>query len=145
MPHGSRNASYKHGRWATPEYRAWRHMFDRCINPKDAYYHRYGGRGIRICDRWRDFQAFLADMGERPSPQHSLDRIDVNGHYEPANCRWATKVQQANNTSTNRFIVIEGRSDSLANWVRLLNINPYDLVYDRIKAGIAPQRALQLQ
>jgi hypothetical protein len=120
-------------------------MFDRCINPKDAYYHRYGGRGIRICDRWRDFQAFLADMGERPSPQHSLDRIDVNGHYEPANCRWATKVQQANNTSTNRFIVIEGRSDSLANWVRLLNINPYDLVYDRIKAGIAPQRALQLQ
>lgn len=85
------------GRGRVPEYIAWMHMRARCTNPKLPQFKDYGGRGIRVCDRWNDYASFIADMGNRPSPRHSLDRIDVNGNYEPGNCRWATKdVQQHN-------------------------------------------------
>ena len=70
----------------------------RCRDPQQPCWKDYGGRGIQVCDRWNEsFEAFLADMGEKPSPQHSLDRIDPNGHYEPGNCRWATTAEQQNN------------------------------------------------
>jgi hypothetical protein len=72
-------------------------MNRRCGNPHTNRYHLYGGRGIKICDRWRDFTLFVADMGEKPSPHHSLDRIDNDGNYEPGNCRWATPKEQAAN------------------------------------------------
>ena len=82
----------------TPEYRAWSSAKDRCSNPKTKSYARYGGKGIRMGERWREsYINFLADMGRRPSPLHSLDRINGNWHYEPENCRWATKRQQAYN------------------------------------------------
>lgn len=71
-------------------------MRERCSNPRYVEYHYYGGRGITVCDRWNDFAAFLADMGPR-LPGHSIDRIDVNGNYEPCNCRWATALQQRHN------------------------------------------------
>lgn len=91
-PHGDSSS----GRNA-PEYRAWAHMRRRCTNPKHPQFHDYGGRGIAICERWSDYRNFLADMGRRPSPKHSIDRIDVDGNYEPGNCRWTTKdVQQHN-------------------------------------------------
>ncbi|WP_427183641.1 hypothetical protein ACL598_17690 [Bordetella bronchialis] len=80
-----------------PEYAVWKTMRQRCTNPRNADYPAYGGRGVHVCARWDDFSAFLADMGPRPSSRHSIDRIDTNGDYEPANCRWADHIQQAAN------------------------------------------------
>jgi hypothetical protein len=88
----------KHGRHATPEYQAWRSAINRCEREKDPNFHRYGGRGIIMCPEWRsNFMAFFEHMGERPSKDHSLDRIDTNGNYEPGNCRWATRSEQQRN------------------------------------------------
>lgn len=83
-----------HGLKKTPEYTAWRNMRARCADKEDP---DYGGRGIEVCERWQAFENFLADMGPRPSAAHSIDRIDVNGMYEPSNCRWATAVEQSRN------------------------------------------------
>lgn len=97
-------AKTKHGHAvrgsAHPLYFTWTNMRGRCNNPLDANYKHYGGRGISVCARWDDFSAFLEDMGEKPSPDHSIDRIDNNGNYEPSNCRWATKLTQSRNTRT---------------------------------------------
>jgi len=94
-------APIKHGQskraGRTPEYGVWRSMLHRCSNPTDLEYARYGGRGIKVCERWRSFANFFADMGARPSPRHSIDREDNDGDYEASNCRWATAKEQAAN------------------------------------------------
>lgn len=138
-----RNSNFRHGKRRTPEYCAWSNMIQRCSNAKHPFYEWYGGRGISVCDEWQDFKVFFADMGCRPSLGHSLDRIDVNGHYAPANCRWASMAVQANNTQNNRIIILDGRTDTLSNWVRLFNIHPYGTVAARLRAGIEPRVALQ--
>lgn len=93
-----RESATKHGMKNTPEYRAWQNMKTRCENPDYIDFHLWGGRGIKICQQWRNsFKTFFRDMGRKPSPELSLDREDNEGDYTPANCRWATAKQQANN------------------------------------------------
>ena len=98
---GPREAQSRHGhsraRRRTPEYCVWDAMLGRCTNPTNTAWPKYGARGIRVCDRWRSFDAFIADMGLRPSGDHSIDRIDNDGNYEPSNCRWATWQEQCSN------------------------------------------------
>src|SRR3990167_5757975 len=100
-PHGIKNGQYKHGYSnfcngkRNPTYEAWLSMWKRCTKPKRKDYKYYGGKGIKVCERWNKFINFLEDMGERPSKIHSIDRKDSDKDYEPSNCRWATKEEQA--------------------------------------------------
>lgn len=115
---------YKHGLGKTPEYRAWQGMKDRCSNKNKPNYHRYGGRGIKVCDIWRlSFTRFLYDMGKRPSPKHSLDRIDNDGNYEPGNCRWTTIEVQANNRGNSVKYEVFGESLTASQIAREYNIS----------------------
>ncbi len=98
--HNRENAfnNRKHGMYNTKTYYVWRSMLQRCNNPKSSFYYRYGGRGIKVCERWSEFENFLADMGEQPMGL-TLDRIDNDGNYEPGNCRWITHKENCNNRS----------------------------------------------
>ena len=125
----------KHGMSYTPEHRVWRSMLTRCYNRNCACYSRYGGRGITVCDRWRhSFKNFFEDMGKRPSSSHSIDRIDVNGNYEPSNCRWVTQTVQSNNTRVNKFISINGVERTQAEWSAISGIHP-TVIAKRVSLG----------
>jgi len=116
------------------EYRSWRKMRERCLNPRNSNYEYYGGRGISVCERWNNFSCFLADMGPRPAG-HTLDRIDGNKGYEPSNCRWATKVEQARNTSQNVWIELNGERRLLIDWSERLGISR-QAIYHRVSRGV---------
>ena len=111
-----------HGLCDRPEYPCWQSMRGRCNNPLNRAYPDYGGRGIRVCRRWRHFTSFFKDMGPRPTWRHSLDRIDVNGDYEPSNCRWATPLVQNRNRRNLTFLTLKGRTMCLQAWADELGI-----------------------
>lgn len=108
----------------TPEYTAWTHIVERCSDPNSNQWKRYGARGITVCEKWRaNYQAFLNDVGRRPTPKHSIDRYpNNNGNYEPGNVRWATRLQQAANTRQNRYVEISGISLCISEWARRLGL-----------------------
>ncbi len=133
---------HRHGESRTPEYQAWLNIRKRCISPNNPGYKNYGGRDIKICDSWHDsYKNFLADMGRRPSPKHSIDRRDNNGNYEPGNCRWATDKQQRRNRQTNHIVTYNGRRMVLADACRLAGISR-STVRTRLKSGWDIDRAL---
>ena len=113
---------YTHGETNSPTYRSWASLLQRCLNPKNEYYYRYGGRGIKVCDRWKDFSKFLEDMGTRPDGM-SIDRKNNNGNYERSNCRWATRKEQDNNKSTSRFLTYKGETKTVQQWSELLGVS----------------------
>lgn len=118
------------GQYSTPEYRAWRHMKERCLNPKICNFASYGGRGIIVCPEWEDsFETFLADMGQRPTANHSIERINNNGPYAPWNCKWATGAEQSRNTRRTRNISFRGHTKCLADWADTLGVSRHTLAY----------------
>lgn len=126
----------------TPEYRCWSHMIGRCENPTDKAFENYGGRGISVCARWREsFEAFYEDMGPRPDGC-SIDRIDVNGNYEPGNCRWATDYTQARNRRNNRLLDWRGRSICLKDAAKEAGLHR-STVERRLAKGWSVIRALE--
>lgn len=102
-----------------PEFAAWNNMRGRCDNQSRSDYARYGGRGVKVCERWTDFDQFLSDMGPRPSKDYSLDRIDNDRGYEPGNVRWATAIEQANNKRNSRWVIYRGERMTVADAVRV--------------------------
>jgi hypothetical protein len=118
------------------EYKAWSQMKDRCYNDKYYLYHRYGGRGIKVCDRWlNSFENFFEDMGKSPSQKHSLDRFPNNdGDYKKDNCRWASSKEQGRNQCTNFLIEIDGVKKCVSEWAEIYNINA-KTIFNRIYKG----------
>ena len=142
-----RTASIRHGHAShvarTKVYRAWIGMMSRCSNPNAQSYKHYGGRGISVCERWRVFENFLADMGE-PSAGLSLDRYpDQNGNYEPGNCRWATWLEQENNRRNNRWVTWNGQDLTLAQLIRLTGINERTF-HARLRRGWSLEQAVTI-
>lgn len=133
-------AHLKHGKTGSRVHRIWQNMLNRCKNPNVPCYPNYGGRGIKVCERWKSFENFLADMGE-PGPEMSIDRIDVNGDYEPLNCRWATAIVQQSNTRKNRFLTHNGKTQTVSTWAREVGINPTRIAL-RLAKGWSVEKAL---
>jgi hypothetical protein len=139
----SNKSRAKHGMKNTPEYHSWTGMIGRCYNRNNGKYSDYGGRGITVCDQWRtSFEQFFADMGPRPSPQHSIDRIDNDGNYEPSNCRWATVAQQCRNRRNNHLLTINGETHCIDDWSTLAGLPPHTL-HNRLRKGWPLERLLE--
>lgn len=125
------------------EYKIYVGMIQRCTNPKSPGYKNYGGKGVRVCERWRaSFLAFLQDMGRRPSSQYSIDRIDSRGDYAPENCRWATWLQQGRNKSTNRILTVDGLSMTVSAWSEKVNISKSTILM-RLNRGWSMEQAVK--
>ena len=135
--HGRRRRNGKQSR----EYTAWCNMKARCDNDSNIGFHNYGGRGITYCERWCKFEHFFADMGECPEGL-TLERNDVNGNYEPNNCRWATRKEQGANKRVNRRVTFGGETLTVSQWAERLNLSYETLMY-RLIRGMPLDRALQ--
>lgn len=133
-----RVCNVRHGKSGTRVYKAWLSVLDRCDNDRSG---NYGARGISVCDRWRVFEAFYADMGEPPSDGHSLDRIDNDGNYEPSNCRWATRSQQGRNKRSNTLLTQDGQTRPLVEWAEMAGLKESTICH-RLKHGWSVERAV---
>ena len=133
----------RHGMSSTPEYLTWSRMIGRCYSPQRRDYERWGGRGIRVEERWHTFENFFADMGLKPTPQHSLERLDNAGHYGPENCIWATPKQQARNRRNNRLLTHQGETLPIAEWADRTGINR-KCIQMRLRRGWSVGDALSL-
>lgn len=138
LKHGGARVSGK-----TTEYKIWCAMRERCNRVQSTEFKRYGGRGIRVCERWNDFANFLADMGPRPSRRHSLDRYPNNdGHYEPDNCRWATSAEQQRNKGISVRLTLNGQTHHVIEWANILNIS-LNTLRMRLRWSRDPARVLR--
>lgn len=131
-----------HGMTGTPEHACWKSINRRCYSRNYHKFPSYGGRGITVCERWLEsFENFLADMGPKPSPKHSIDRIDNNGNYCPENCRWATPTEQVRNRRKTIKLTASGLTLTVAEWSERTGI-PYVTIYNRLRLGWTPSDAL---
>lgn len=140
---GRKSNFYKHGHGVRGDrlYSIWRNMKYRCERKTNRDYDRYGGSGIRFCERWRKFENFLADMGTPPSNKHTLDRIDGTKGYNKKNCRWVTRHDQARNIRSNIWVTHNGKTMILRDWSTELGI-PHPTLYFRYKRGLTPAQVL---
>lgn len=141
MKHDTPAHNRTHNMTKTPLFRVWASMHNRCNNSNVTCYQSYGGRGIKVCERWQKFENFLADIGDRPTPKHQIDRIDNDGPYSPENCQWAIPAQQAKNKRNNRFIEANGERLHLSEWARRLGCNPAAILA-RLATGMPESEAV---
>ena len=140
LKHG--RSSVGRGNYYVPGVTSWKAMIDRCTNPASPGYKRYGGRGVKVCPRWMSFDRFIQDMGPRPSTDHSVDRFpDGNGDYEPGNCRWATRQQQADNRHITVFLEYQGERKTVRDWSRQVGISVSAITH-RLKSGWSVEKIL---
>jgi hypothetical protein len=118
-----------HGRSTHLAYKVWNQMKQRCNNPKHKAFKYYGGKGVRVCKKWETFEGFVSEMGERPTPLHTIERIDTNGNYDKENCRWATRLEQQQNLSSNRVISWNGKTLTISAWARETGIGMKTIQY----------------
>ena len=132
-----------HGDHGTPEHRVWEAIKRRCLNKNSTQFKHYGGRGITVCSRWmKSYENFLADMGRKPSPKHSIDRINNNELYSPENCRWVTHTEQMNNTRSNRLLTFRGKTQNLTQWAKEIGIGGSTLHHRIVRAKWPIEMAL---
>lgn len=126
----------------TVEYKTWKRIKARCGNPKNPSFHRYGGRGIKVCPEWvASFELFFEHLGNRPSDKHSIERINNNKGYGPGNVKWATPREQANNRRSNHLETFNGKTRTLAQWGNQYGINP-TILLKRLRRGWTFKRAI---
>lgn len=123
-----------HGLTHSTEFNSWRGMIERCTSPVCGRFKDYGGRGIQVCERWLSFQAFITDMGMKPTPKHTIERENNEGNYEPGNCIWATRAVQSLNRRANRVLELNGQSKCLKQWAAEYGMDYYT-IHSRIKRG----------
>ncbi|MCK1367604.1 hypothetical protein [Bradyrhizobium sp. 62] len=131
-----------HGMRRTPEYGVWCAMRRRCENPKVDRYPQYGGRGIKVCERWKRFENFISDMGQRPDPSFSIERRDNNGNYEPANCKWAKNEEQTYNKRTTRLLDYKGRKLTVQQASEIAG-TPRANIFSRLYLGWSVEQAIE--
>lgn len=139
----ARAATLRHGQWRTPAYSSWDCMIQRTTNPKCKAFVYYGGRGITVCESWKRFLNFVADMGQPPSDKPTIERIDNDKGYGPDNCRWATRMEQQNNRRGNRLLQVGDKTQTATQWAREVGLLPHT-VHSRLHRGWSIERALEV-